>query len=85
VKDRKEVMRWMKRLKFPDGYATGLKRCVNVKAGKIHGLKSHDCRIIMERLLPVMLRGYLDDDIWKELAELSYFYRQLYAKEIKKI
>jgi hypothetical protein len=21
VKDRKEVMRWMKRLKFPDGYA----------------------------------------------------------------
>jgi hypothetical protein len=25
VKDRKEVMRWMKRLKFPDGYATGLK------------------------------------------------------------
>jgi hypothetical protein len=22
VKDRKEVMRWMKRLKFPDGYAT---------------------------------------------------------------
>jgi hypothetical protein len=26
VKDRKEVMRWMKRLKFPDGYAAGLKR-----------------------------------------------------------
>jgi hypothetical protein len=25
VKDRKEVMRWMKRLKFPDGYTVGLK------------------------------------------------------------
>jgi hypothetical protein len=25
VKDRKEVMRWMKRLKFPNGYAAGLK------------------------------------------------------------
>jgi hypothetical protein len=25
VKDRKEVMRWMKRLKSPNGYATGLK------------------------------------------------------------
>jgi hypothetical protein len=56
-------MRWMKRFKFPDGYAAGLKRCVNVKARKIHGLKSHDYHIIMERLLPVMLRGYLDDDI----------------------
>jgi hypothetical protein len=63
VKDIKEVMRWMKRLKFPDGYAVGLKRCVNVKAGKIHGLKSHDYHIIMEILLPIMLHGYLDDDI----------------------
>jgi hypothetical protein len=85
VKDRKEVMRWIKRLKFPDGYAAGVKRCVNVTAGKIHGLKSHDYHIIMERLLSVMLHGYLDDDIWEALVELSYFYRQLYAKEIKKI
>jgi hypothetical protein len=84
VKDRKEVMRWMKILKFSYGYATGLKRCVNVMVGKIHGLKSHDYHIIMERLLPVMLRGYLDDEIWEALAELSYFYRQLCAKEIKK-
>jgi hypothetical protein len=84
VKDRKEVMRWIKRLKSLDGYAAGLKRCVNVKAGKIHGLKSHDYYIIMERLLHVMLCGYLDDDIWEALAELSYFYRKLCAKEIKK-
>jgi hypothetical protein len=35
--------------------------------------------------LSVMLYGYLDDDIWEALVELSYFYRQLYAKEIKKI
>jgi hypothetical protein len=83
VKDRKQVMRWMKRLKFSDGYAVGLKRCVNVMARKIHGLKSHDYHIIIERLLPVILRGYLDDEIWEELTESSYFYRQLCAKEIK--
>jgi hypothetical protein len=85
VKDRKEVMRWMKRLKFPDVYTAGLKRCVNMMAGKIHRLKSHGCHIIMERLLPVTLRGYLDDEIWEALAESSYFYRQLCAKEIKNI
>jgi hypothetical protein len=38
----------------------------------------------MERLLPIMFRGYLNDDVWKALAELSHFYRQLCAKEIKK-
>jgi hypothetical protein len=40
-----------------------------------HGLKSHDYHVIMERLLPVMFRGYFNDDIWEALAELSYFYR----------
>jgi hypothetical protein len=56
----------------------------NVKAGKIHVLKSHDYHIIKERLLHVMLRGYREDDIWEALAELSYFYGKLCAKEIKK-
>jgi hypothetical protein len=31
-----------------------------------------------------MLRGYVHKDVWKTLVELSYFYRQLCAKEIKK-
>jgi hypothetical protein len=57
---------------------------MNVKTWKHNGLKSHDCHIIMERLLPVMLHGYIDNDVWKVLAELSYFYRHLCAKEIKK-
>jgi hypothetical protein len=52
--------------------------------GKLNVVKSHDCHIFMERLLPVMFRGYLDDDVWLALAELSHFYRQLCAKEIKK-
>jgi hypothetical protein len=47
-------------------------------------MKSHDYHIFMERLLPIMFCGYLNDDMWKMLAELSHFYRQLYAKEIKK-
>jgi hypothetical protein len=45
-------------------------------------LKSHDYHIIMEGLQPVMFRGYFDDVMWRVLAELSYFYRQLCAKEI---
>jgi hypothetical protein len=28
------------------------------------------------------VRGYFDNAVWTVLAELSYFYRQLYAKEI---
>jgi hypothetical protein len=75
-------MWWIKRLKFFDGYATGLRRSVNMMIGKLIGLKSHDYHIIMERLQPVMFRGYLDDVVLMVLAELSYFYRHLCVKEI---
>jgi hypothetical protein len=69
---------------LPDGYAAGFRRAINLDTGKLSGVKSHDYHIFMERLLPVMFRGYLDDDVWTLLAELSHFYRQLCAKEIKK-
>jgi hypothetical protein len=72
----------MKGLKFPDGYTAGLRHSMNITTGKLIGLKSHDYHIIMERLLSVMFQGYFDDAMWMMLAELSYFYRQLCAKEI---
>jgi hypothetical protein len=83
-KERKEVMSWMQDLKFLYGYATGFRRVVNMETGKINGLKSHDYHIFMKRLLLVMFHRYLNDDVWVTLAKLSLFYRQLYAKEIKK-
>jgi hypothetical protein len=55
---------------------------VNLTIRKLIGLRSHDYRIIMERLLLVMFWGYLDDVVWMVLAELSCLYRQLCAKEI---
>jgi hypothetical protein len=57
---------------------------VNLELEKLSGVKSHDYHIFMERLIPVIFCGYLDDDVWTALAELSHFYRQLCAKEIKK-
>jgi hypothetical protein len=38
----------------------------------------------MKRLLPVMLRDYFNIDLWKMFTELSYFYRQLCAKQVSK-
>jgi len=49
---------------------------------RINVLKSHDYHIFMERILPVMIRGYVPESIWRVLAELSFFYRQLCAKQI---
>jgi hypothetical protein len=35
-------MTWMKNLKFPNGFVTGFRRVVNLKTGKLIGVKSHD-------------------------------------------
>jgi len=67
---------------FLDGYAANLRRGVNLSTMRINGLKSHDYHIWLERLLPVMVRGYLPDQVWQVLAELSFFFRQLCAKEL---
>ncbi|WVZ58498.1 hypothetical protein U9M48_008769 [Paspalum notatum var. saurae] len=75
--DRKQILKWLQTL-------NQYKRAVNVSTGKLNGLKSHDYHIFMERLLPVMFRGYFDDELWKLFAELSNFYRQLCAKVISK-
>jgi hypothetical protein len=82
--DKVIVLQWFKELKFPDAYATNIRRGVDLLKKKILGLKSHDYHIFMERLLPVAFRGFLPDNIWHCLAELSFFYRQLCAKELSK-
>jgi hypothetical protein len=34
--ERKNVLRWLKTLKFPDSYAANIKRAVNVGTGKLN-------------------------------------------------
>jgi hypothetical protein len=51
---------------------------------KVLGMKSHDFHIWIERILPAMTRGYLPELVWRILAELSFFVRQLCAKELSR-
>ena len=80
---KKESFYWLKHnVHFPDGYCSNMSNGVNLATGKVNGLKSHDYHIWIERIMPVMLRGYLPDRVWRPLAELSHFFRTLCAKEI---
>ena len=79
----REIILWVqKQLMFPDGYAANLKRGASLDKLKIFGLKSHDWHIWIEWVMPVMLHGFIPEDEWLVLAELSYFFRVLCAKEL---
>ena len=50
---KEEFFKWItNKLAFPDGYASNLRNCVDKSEGKFTGLKSHDCHVMMRRLLP---------------------------------
>ncbi|KAG8386777.1 hypothetical protein BUALT_Bualt03G0184200 [Buddleja alternifolia] len=68
--ERLMVLKWIKNLRLPDGYASNLARCVNLDDCSLHGMKSHDCHVFMERLLPLALRDLLPEPVWNALTEL---------------
>ena len=47
------LLDWLKTVKFPDGYASNLSRCIDLHKLRLFGMKSHDCHVFMQRLLPV--------------------------------
>jgi hypothetical protein len=40
------------------------------------GMKSHDCRVFMQSLMPIAFRS-LVDIVWKPLTELSQFFKDI--------
>ena len=82
--DRMLVLEWVQGLQFPDGYASNLSRCVNLQECKLQGMKSHDCHVFMQRLLPIAFRDLLPNDIWEAITELSNFFRDLCAHVLVK-
>jgi len=69
-------------VKMPDGYSSNISRCIDLKGGKIFGLKSHDCHILMEQLLPIDIRNIFANNVITVVVELCSFFRQLCAKTL---
>ncbi|XP_042439837.1 uncharacterized protein LOC122025138 [Zingiber officinale] len=79
-KDKEIFCKVLKNLKVPDGYASNISRRVNLNDRSIWGLKSHDCHIFMQQLLPIAIRRVLPKNIVQVVIELSNFFRQLCSK-----
>ncbi|GJZ31468.1 hypothetical protein Tco_0576515 [Tanacetum coccineum] len=56
---------------------SNFKHKVTDNDSNIRGMKSHDCHIMMQRLLPYGLQQYLDTDIAKPIIELCLFFKQI--------
>ncbi|XP_038705319.1 uncharacterized protein LOC120001123 [Tripterygium wilfordii] len=59
LSEKRALCQFLKDIKMPDSYASNIARCVHVKECKIYGLKSHDCHVLLERLLPLAIRDHV--------------------------
>ena len=75
-------LRTLKNVTVPDGYSSNISRCIDLKQRKLFGLKSHDCHILMQQLLPLGIRHVLPDKVTAVLIELCSFLRQLCSKSL---
>ena len=70
--DKQKFFKFLKNLKVSDGFSSNIFQCVNVKDKKISGLKSHDCHIILQHLLPLAMRGMLCKSVSEPLIGLLF-------------
>jgi len=47
------VYKWLKSPCFPDGHASNISRLVNTEECRLYGMKSHDCHMFMQTLIPL--------------------------------
>ncbi|KAL5579094.1 hypothetical protein UlMin_011536 [Ulmus minor] len=80
--NRRKFCRFIRSVKFPDGFASNLSKNVAQNDSRLLGLKSHDCHVIMQRLLPVGCRSLVNKNIWSTIVELCTFFKQLCASTV---
>ncbi|KAL5555316.1 hypothetical protein UlMin_037552 [Ulmus minor] len=80
--NRRKFCRFVRSVKFPDGFASNLSKNVAQNDSRIVGLKSHDYHVIMQRLLPVGYWSLVNKTISSTIIELCTFFNQLCARTV---
>nr|XP_048326798.1 uncharacterized protein LOC107423378 [Ziziphus jujuba var. spinosa] len=80
--EKHEFCKFLKSVKFPDGYAANISKNVNIKDGKISGLKTHDSHVLLQQLFLVGIRPYIKKDVCGTIIEMCTFFQKLCARTL---
>ncbi|KAL0292202.1 UNVERIFIED_CONTAM: hypothetical protein Sradi_6998300 [Sesamum radiatum] len=67
---KRRVREWIRGPKFPDGYASNLARCIDMMELWMHGIKSHDCHVFIQKFIPIAFHEMLPGHVWSALIEM---------------
>ncbi|XP_029128611.1 uncharacterized protein LOC109806195 [Cajanus cajan] len=81
-KEKKSFCECLSSVKVPQGYSSNVKSLVSMQDLKLIGLKSHDCHVLMQQLLPVAIRNILPSSVRVAITRLCLFFNAICNKVI---
>ncbi|XP_038996619.1 uncharacterized protein LOC120121300 [Hibiscus syriacus] len=72
-------------IKVPNRYCSNFKNLVSDDVSKMNGLKSNDCHVLMQQLLPFAIKGVLHVKVRKTIIEEALEFFSDYLKNMKSI
>ena len=71
--EKRKLCETLANVKVPDGYSSNIRNFVSLKDCRLIGLKSHDCHVLMQQLLPIAIRGSLDKHVRNAIIRMCLF------------
>lgn len=71
--ERRKIVTLLSKIVVPDGYSSNIARCATIEVGKVIGMKSPDCHVLMQDLLVPIFCGVLDEKVLEPFSELSAY------------
>jgi hypothetical protein len=68
---------------FPDRHTLNISRLVNLEDCWLYGMKSHDCHMFMQTLIPLTYQNLLLKGIWDALIKISHFFRNIWSNNLQ--
>nr|XP_017229022.1 PREDICTED: uncharacterized protein LOC108204204 [Daucus carota subsp. sativus] len=78
--EKREVLKSLSSMKLPYGHSSNIRNCVSMADLKIFGMKSHDCHVFLQQLLPVAIRLVLPKNVRVSIIRLCFFFNTLCNK-----
>lgn len=82
VKERKRFCQILSSIKVPDGYSSNIRSKIQESESKLINLKSHDCHVLIQQILPVAIRDLLPEEFRSALTRFCFFFNKLCSKVV---
>lgn len=79
-KEKETILEVLKAIKSLDKYLYNISRCIKREQHKIFGLKSYDCHLLMQEVLPKAMKDCLPGKVSFAIVVLCHFFKELCGK-----